>query len=269
MSPHPIERLRWVARAEGAGASILTREAAAALASVGDDLPALVTGCRRVIERHPSIGPLWWLAARMLDAEDAIAEAWAVAAELDADETAAVLAAHLPDDTTVTVLGWPELAADALRKRGDLEVLVVDARHEGPQFVRRLESAGVDAYDVPESGLGSAVRESGLVLLEADALGPDGFVAACGSLAAAATAHALGIDVWVVAGAGRVLPGRLWEAVTKRLGAGGDDPWDADAEVVPLPWATYVTGPRGPEPAADAPKRADCPIAPELLRWDK
>jgi hypothetical protein len=265
--PHPIERLRWVARAEGAGATILTREAASALASVGDDLPALVTGCRRVIERHPSIGPLWWLAARLLAADDPIHEAWLASADLDADETPGVLAAHFPDDITVTVVGWPELSADALRKRGDLEVLVVDARNEGPHFVRRLESAGVAAFDVPESGLGAAVKEADLVLLEADALGASGFAGACGSLAAAATARALGIDVWVVAGAGRVLPQRLWEALVKRVGA-DDEPWDASCDIVPLEWATAVCGPAGPQSPADAIKRADCPIAPELLRWD-
>src|SRR5688572_5037654 len=121
---HPIERLRWVARAEGAGASVLARETAAALASVGDDLAALVTGCRRILERHPAFGPLWWLSARMLAAEDSMREAWAAAADLEADDTPGVLAAHLPDDASVVVLGWPELAAAALRKRGDVEVFV-------------------------------------------------------------------------------------------------------------------------------------------------
>lgn len=266
--PHPIERLRWVARAEGAGATLLAREAAGALASVGDDLPALVTGCRRVIERHPPIGPLWWLAARMLAAEDPVREAWAAAAELEDDPTSAVLAAHLADDLTIVVVGWPELAADALRKRGDLEVLVVDARNEGPHLVRRLEAEGLVAYDVPESGLGSAVRESQLVLLEADALGPGGFVAASGSLAAAAVARAFERDVWVVAGAGRVLPARLWDALVKRMDADGD-PWDADSEVVPLELAGTVVGPAGPQPPGDALKRADAPVVPELLRWDK
>lgn len=266
--PHPIERLRWVARAEGAGATLLAREAAGALASVGDDLPALVTGCRRVIERHPPIGPLWWLAARMLAAENPVREAWAAADELEADPTSSVLAAHVPDDVTVVVVGWPEVAADALRKRGDLEVLVVDARNEGPHLVRRLESEGLTAYDVPEAGLGSAVRECDLVLLEADALGHDGFVAASGSLAAAAVARAFERDVWVVAGAGRVLPARLWDALVKRLDAEGE-PWDADSEVVPLDLAAAVVGPTGPLAPAEAVKRADAPVVPELLRWDR
>jgi hypothetical protein len=266
--PHPIERLRWVARAEGAGATVLARETAAALASVGDDLPALVTGSRRIIERHPALAPLWWLCARVLAAEDPSKEAWLAAAELETDETAGVLAAHLPDDATAVVLGWPELGASALRKRGDIEVLVVESQNEGHHLVRRLESSGVDAYDVPEAGLGAAVREASIVLLEAEAVGPDGFVASIGSLAAAATAVQLEREVWLVAGVGRVLPGRLWEALVARLEQEGD-PWDVEYDLVPLAWVTTVVGPNGPASPEDAMKRADCPIAPELLRWEK
>jgi hypothetical protein len=265
--PHPIERLRWVARAEGAGPSLLAREAAGALASVGDDLPGLLTGCRRLLDRHPAVGPLWWLAARSLAAEDPARELYVAMSDLDADPTSAVLAAALPDDVVVTVLGWPEQGGDALRRRGDLEVLVVDdARGEGPSFARRLGVSGVEAFDVRESGLGSAVRESGLVLLEASALGPDGCVCPSGSLAAAALGQALGIDVWVVAGAGRVLPGRLWTALLGRLDA-ADDPWALEDEVVPLAWVTGVAGPDGVAPPEEAVKRADCPVVPELLGW--
>lgn len=264
--PHPIERLRWVARAEGAGPSLLVREAAGALASIGDDLAGLVTGCRRLIDRHPAVGPMWWLGARVLASGDPVSEAYAAAADLDADPTSQVLAAHLPDDTTVTVLGWPEQAGDALRRRGDLEVLVVEAKGEGEVFARRLSADGVDAYDVAESGLGGAVRESGLVLLEASALGATGAIAPSGSMAAAAVARGLGIDVWVVAGAGRVLPTRLWEALLARLELAGD-PWDAEDELVPGDWVTAVAGPSGTTSFAEALRRADCPVVPELLRW--
>jgi hypothetical protein len=264
--PHPIERLRWVARAEGAGASLLTREAAGALASIGDDLAGLVTGCRRLIDRHPAIGPLWWLSARALAAEEPERECYIAASDLDADPTSQVLGANLPDDVTVTVLGWPEQIGEALRRRGDLEVLVVDSRGEGPSFTRRLAANGLEAFDVEEAGLGGAVRESGLVLLEASALGPTGFVAASGSLAAAALGKGLGVDVWVVAGTGRVLPGRLWEALLARLD-GADDPWALEDEVVPLDWATAVVGPAGVQTCEEAVRRADCPVVPELLGW--
>lgn len=265
--PHPIERLRWVARAEGAGPTLLAREAAGALASVGDDLPGLLTGCRRLLDRHPAVGPLWWLAARSLAAEDPARELYVAMSDLDADPTPQVLAAYLPDDTTVAVLGWPEQAGDALRRRGDLQVLVIDdARGEGPSFARRLAANGVEVFEVDEAGLGSAVRESGLVLLEASALGPTGAICPSGSLAAAAVGRALGIDVWVVAGAGRVLPGRLWEALLGRLDD-TDDPWALEDELVPLEWCTGVVGPGGVTSPGDAVKRADCPVVPELLGW--
>lgn len=221
-----------------------------------DDPVALVTGCRRLVDRHPTVGAMWWLAARVLVAADPLAEARAAAEELDADPTARHLAVELPEDATVVVVGWAEQSAAALRRRGDLDVLLVDA--------------GYDAWDgevtyVSPAGVGAAVAESDLVLLEASTLGPTGFIAPAGSRAAAAVARHAGIDVWVVAGAGRVLPGRLWEVIVARLDESAD-PWDLPEEVVPLDLATHVAGPAGVGPAAEAPKRADCPVAPELLR---
>jgi translation initiation factor 2B subunit (eIF-2B alpha/beta/delta family) len=264
--PHPIERLRWVARAEGAGASVFAGEAAVALATLGDDRPGLLTGCRRLIDRHPSVGPLWWVAARALAAEAPARECYAAASDLDTDSTGAALAAHLPDDATVTVLGWPEQISDALRRRGDAEVLVVNSRNEGASFVRRLAAGGVEAVEVAEAGLGGAVKESSLLLLEASAFGASGAVCVAGSLAAAAVARALDIDVWVVAGVGRVLPRRLWEAMLVRVDDVGD-PWALEDDVVPLDLISAVSGPEGPTDPDAAIKRADCPVVPELLRW--
>jgi hypothetical protein len=253
---HPIERLRHVARAEGAGASLLVREAAGALAGFGADPPGMVTACRRLVDRHPAVGPMWWLAANVLAAGEPVAAAWRSADELDGDPTPAALAKELPDDATVVVLGWPELAADALRRRADLEVLVVDAAGEGSGLARRLRGAGVDAIDVPDAGLGSAVAESDLVLLEAGAIGHDGLVAVAGSRAAAAVAQHAGTPVWVVAGVGRALPDGLWDALVDRLAADASEPWDRIDEVVPLGLVDEVIGSR----------RATCPVAPELLK---
>jgi len=253
---HPIERLRHVARAEGAGASLLVREAAGALAGFGADPPGMVTACRRLVDRHPAVGPMWWLAANVLAAGEPVAAAWRAADELDGDPTPAGLAKELPDDATVVVIGWPELSADALRRRGDLEVLVVDAAGEGSGLARRLRGAGVDAIDVPDAGLGAAVAESDLVLLEAGAIGHDGLVAVAGSRAAAAVAQHAGTPVWVVAGVGRALPDALWEALVDRLGLDVSEPWDRLDEVVPLDLVDEVIGSRKPT----------CSVAPELLK---
>ncbi|HZT66637.1 MAG TPA: hypothetical protein VFA11_12695 [Acidimicrobiales bacterium] len=264
---HPIERLRMVARAEGAGPSLLAREAAAALASLGGDPAAVVTGCRRLVDRHMEMGPMWWMAARVLAAPDPVAEAYRAAAQLDEDPTADRLAVELPADAaTVVVVGWPEQAAQALRKRGDLEVLAVDVDGEGAALARRLSGAGGDALEVDPAGIGAAVTVAGVVLLEALAAGPDGFLAATGSKAAAAVARAEGVAVWLALGVGRVLPARLWEAQLARIDGRGEEPWERPFEVVPLALVDEVVGPAGRGSPASVAGRADCPVAPELLR---
>lgn len=263
---HPIERLRYVARAEGAGPAALVRAAAGALAGFCEDQAALVTACRRLVERHWSVGPVWWLSARVLSAPDPAREAWAVAEEAEADPTPAVVGSLLPPEATTVVLGWSEQVASALAPRGDLQVLAVDALGGGEELCRHLARAGAQAEDVPESGLGLAVAGADLVLLEAAAAGPEEFVATAGSAAAAALGRARGVPVWVVAGAGRVLPSRLWEALVARSRARAGPAWDQGEELVPLAWADRVVGPSGPCAPSELARRADCPVAPELLR---
>jgi hypothetical protein len=262
---HPIERLRYVARSSGAPQAVLVRETAAALASLGFDPPGLVTACRRILDRHPVSGPLWWLSARVLTSDDPDREAWWAADALEDDPTVDTLVHALPEEAVVCVLGWPEIIGDALPRRGDVEVLVVDALGEGSGLVRRLSNADVAALDVPMPGLGAASGDADLVVLEASAVGPDGFVAVAGSRAAAAVAAQAGKPVWVVSGVGRMLPRRMWEALRSRVDALGD-PWDLEDEVVPLELATTVVGPRGVEAPADALRHVDCPVAPELFK---
>jgi hypothetical protein len=268
-----MERLRMVARSSGEDPGMLAREAAAALAGCADDPRALVMACRRLVDRQPASGPLWWLAARVVASPDPETEAWRSAEALRADHTPALVAATLPEDATVAVLGWPEQVTEALRRRGDARVLVVDSLGDGSPLVAALDRAGSEASLVPESGIGTAVASSSLVLLDASALGPPsrsagrsgpgGFLAVTGSHAAAAVAYTEQIPVWVVAGVGRVLPERLWRAMVAAVTAVGD-PWDADWEVVPLGLATSIVGPDGPQPPDEALARADCPDAPEL-----
>jgi len=71
--------------------------------------------------------------------------------------------------------------------------------------------------------------------------------------------------VWMVGGVGRVLPGRMWEALLSRLDE-ASEPWDSDDECVPLDLVDALFGPVGPEPVADGVKRVDCPVTPELFR---
>ncbi|MBW8826065.1 MAG: hypothetical protein JF603_06925 [Acidobacteria bacterium] len=260
---HPIERLRYVARVGGVDQGELIREASAALGGFGSDTGGLIVSCRRLLDRHPSAGALWTLCARLLTTGDLAGEAWRVSEEIDGDKTVGHVARLIPDDATLTVVGWPELVALALPKRGDVEVLCIDASGDGTHLSRRLRGADVEADDVPDAGVGAAAAASDLVLLEANCSGPDGFIAPAGSYAAAAVAHHAGVPVWVVVGAGRALPQKLWEVAVTRLRR--DEPWEAAEEVVPLDLADRYIGPTGGGPATDLATRSDCSPVPELL----
>ncbi len=261
---HPVEALRHLARAGPLEHGVLVRESAIALGALAADHAALVLSCRRLLQHQPASGPLRWLCARVLCSDGPRREAWRCVEEIDGDATAGRLAAELPDEAVVVVLGWPELTAEALVQRGDARPLVVDALGEGTQLARRLRSRGTEAVEVDEARTGPAAASADLVVLEAAAAGPDGFVAVPGSRAAAAVARHAGRAVWLVAGVGRVLPPGLWSSLAARLATG--EPWAAPDEVVPLDLVDVVVRPSGlltRDELSLAP--ADCPDAPELL----
>ena len=267
---HPIERLRYVARSSGADPALVVRETASALAGLGLDPAGLVTACRRIVERHPTSGPLWWLCARTLTATEPLAEAWRCVEAIECDTTVDELTMALPDDSTVCVVGWPDLVAQALARRGDVLVLAVDVADRGLYehhggLARRLRRADVEVEDVPVGGLGAAAASADLVLLEAEAIGPDAFVAPSSSLAAAAVAYCAEVPVWLVGGVGRLLPVPLWRSVVSRLEAAGRW-WELDHDVASLALVSALCGPAGPEAVADGLAHIDCPVAPELLR---
>jgi len=173
---HPIERLRYVARSSGAPQDLLVRETAVALAAFHDDPTALVTACRRIVSRQLTSGALWWLCSRLLTAADPLDEARTAVAEIEADDTSRRLAAAIPEDTTVLVVGWQAQIAQALARRGDLDVLVVDTFGEAASLVRHLETRDVVAQEIPVAGVASAVVASGMVVAESTAFGPTGWI---------------------------------------------------------------------------------------------
>lgn len=243
----------------------MVTETAAALRSFGRDPQGLVTACRRIVDRQPASGPLWWLAARTLTAPDPISEAEKASVEIEEDRTPRALADALPEEATVLLLGWPELAAGGLPRRGDVEVLICDVDGDGTDLVLRLLRSDVDASDVPVRGLGAAAAEVDIVVLETSAMGPTGFVAPSGSRAAASVARLSGAEVWLVAGVGRLLPERMFTALCDRT-LSADSPWEDDLELVPLDLVDTVVGPAGPAHPEEALRRIDCPVAPELLK---
>ena len=243
---------------------VLVQETATAFSSFAFDPAGLVTACRRIIERHPAVGPLWWLATRVLTAGDPTDEAWRCVDELDNDPTASELAPGYPMRPPSALSAGPRPSATGSR-RGDLEVLVVDVLDEGSGLVRRLHHAEVEATEVPVAGLGAAAAAADLVLLEATAIGPAGFVGVQGSRAATSVAYCAEQPVWLVGGVGRLLPSLLFNALAGRVLA-DDDPWQLDDEVVPLGLLTHMVGPWGVLAPADALDHTDCPMAAELLK---
>jgi len=264
---HPIEHLRHVARATGADPALVAVEAAEALIQMARMQPAgLVPACRRLLERHVTAGPVWWLSAKMLREDDPVAAGRQAVDELERDPTARRLADALPDAATALIVGWPDVATAGLRRRGDVEVLVVDWASEGQQLVRRLRDRDFEAMLVPEPGVGPAAMVSDVVILEALAAGPAGIIATPGSMAAAAVAAHQQVPVWAVAGVGRILPGPLWDALVTRLDDSGIEPWERSVEVVPAELISQVVGPEGVAETEDALRKSTCPAAPELFR---
>jgi hypothetical protein len=263
---HPIERLRFVARATGAPPDEVVREAAASLAGFAQDPVSLVTACRRLIDRHPANGPIWWLCARTLLSGDPADEPWRCHAALHADPTLHELAHGLPDGARVAVVGWPDRLLEPLAQRGDLEVRVVDVDGDGGGFVRALERADVEAVDVPVGGLAAAVAGADLLVLDPSAIGPTEAVAPSGSWAAAAVASAAGVPVWAVGGLGRGVPMGLWPGLESRLSGAATPPWARGVDLVPLSLVDAIAGPSGPVGVAAFLQAVDTPDAPELRR---
>jgi hypothetical protein len=257
---HPIEQLRYVARARGADASAMVRETASAVRGLRLDPAGLVVACRRIVERHPASGPLWWLCARLLVSGDPFVEARSLADAFDADPTPDVLVDTIPEGATVVTVGLAEQSWRPLTRRGDLCVLVVEAGHRASAFAQRLERADVVCDVVPVERAAVAVESADLVLLEADAVGSERAVVPIGSAVVGAAAHVAGIPVWLVAGRGRRLPDPMIDAMIARLGT-----WE-DHEPFPLRLVTDIVGPDGRTAVSPAAVAAECSMVAELLR---
>ena len=238
---HPIERLRYVARAGVVPVVPLVREAAAALTSFADDPKGLLTSCRRLLDRRRDCGPLVWLAARMLAAMDPRSEAIRVIEALDADTTWQALQDgldSLPAGSSVFAVGELGAFATALHDRPDLPCLDPDD---------------------PE-----AVATADLVLATSDCVGPSQALVVAETVPVAEAARRWGTPVWLIAGAGRILPGPMWDLLVARHRP--DDPAVRDLAVLDLDrFVTRVVTPSGLRTPTEAARQSDCPVVPELF----
>jgi hypothetical protein len=286
---HPIEWLRAVARSGDVPQAELASEAAAALAALCDDPHGLLLACRRLLDRHPTAGALWWTCARMVSAADPASEADAVQRDLDADQVGLSLTLDLPDESCVTVPQWSALGNELASRRGDLRLLAVAPNEDRPDRAGRrgrgrrprwsrdmddlwmsdtLAGSAIDDGDdvddeddgrvqvVSPREIGAAVTDSDVVLVEAWAATAGWFLVAPGALAAASVARQRRTQVWMAVGVGRRLPDPLFAALRRRVFGRGTAALGAGADLVEPSLVDRVV-----EPLDIA-----CPSAPELQR---
>jgi hypothetical protein len=268
----PFERLRWVARGRADGAASVVADAAPAFSALAGDRGALLTAARRLLDFHPLCGPLWWMCAQVLAADDPELAASFANAELEEDPTARqaamelaarrpalVVALALPSEHTVTALA--AAAPAAVRVVADhwtLRRLVaalsdVDA-DELPDAVGTSEVTGWRTDEIDD-----ALEGADLALVDVLAAGTGGVVVPPGGAALAQAAARRHVPLWAVGGTGRVLPDPLFELLLSRVEA------DAGELVRPIDLSSYI----GPDGAADpraALASSDCPVPVELLR---
>ena len=116
-----MEYLRHVSGAQGADAGDLVHESAWALGAMASDPQALVLIVRRLVEKHPTCAPLWWLGAHTLTALDPAARLRGIIDEYANDPTASHLTRMHEESDVVTVE-----ALGCGVSEGIVEVLVAD-----------------------------------------------------------------------------------------------------------------------------------------------
>ena len=260
----PFERLRYLARWSDEDDSALVSEAADCLAGFAGDPAGLVVACRRLVSHHPVSGALWWLCARVLTAPDAGDAAWEAWRLVNEDATADRLARLLPfpHDEPIAVLGWPDRGGAALAERPDLDVVAVRRRSGDDHRRARLARREAPVRIVTE--VDAAALEPSHLLVEAMAASPSCAIVPDGAGELLTTLTGTGTVGWLVAGVGRVLPGRLFTAVRAELER--EHAEHTPVELVDVNRFARVSGPTGLDAPHALLRRVDCPVAPELLR---
>ena len=245
---HPIEHLRYIARARGADPRDLVRETAYALEALNCGPGEMLVACKRILERHADCAPLWWLCSHLLCGHENAADL------IEADTTDRLVADALASEARVlTLAGGPTVAA-GLGRRGDLTVLVTDSRHYGSATIQYLERRDVACEAVQPEAIAAAMSEVDLVVIEADAVSDARAITRIGGRALAIVAQACGVPVWLVAPTGTGLADQVVSAIDSHLRTEGGASWDLDHEICDLNLIERVLA-GGPI----------APLAPELL----
>ena len=247
---HPIEHLRYLARAGYADAPELVAETASALRYLGADPVNLLLTCRRIVEKHPTCGPLWWLCAELLTALEPRDSLRRCVDSVQGDSTPAHLATHLatkfPDGGMVVVNGWSWEIAVGLAQSFGFEVCVVDGDNGADHMVRVLERNDLTVHLVDPQRAAAAVGECNAVVVSSVFSGEFTVWAPVGSHQLASVAYCAGIEVVATTPVGTRLPKAFVDAIVGLI----DDhtrgeAWHRDVEAVPLGLLTTLVGPSG------------------------
>jgi translation initiation factor 2B subunit (eIF-2B alpha/beta/delta family) len=232
------EDLRRTAADRGSGAAEIARRAAESLAA----LPRrdLFEALRTLVTGHPSMAPLWRLAADADVAGDHADAARSFAARLPAERDAvAAHAARVLRSPVVTISYSSTLVAAVAAA----EVLALCARSEpggeGEETASRLRALGREARVINDREAARAARTGRMVLAGADAVGPGGVVNKVGTRELAEAAAVRGTPCYVAAGMSKFL--------------GVDLPAAHPFERTPLDLFTAILtddGPKDPDAAA-------------------
>ena len=241
---HPIEHLRYVARATGADPVSLVNETAQALRGLRSEPAGLVLAARRIVERHPTCAPLWWLCASVLAAAEPFEKARELSNLMDADATTNHLVDALPADATVCIVGWNPTALEAIARRGDCRAIIVDSFGTGDAAVNALERLDIEVQGVTLEHAAIGVQMSDVVIIDALGCGGTEVLSIGGSHAVAALAYCENKSAWTVTRLGTRLPIELWNAM-KLANRDADAPWRSDVDVVPRQLLGRFIGPTG------------------------
>jgi hypothetical protein len=200
----------------------------------------------------------------VLVADDPVLAADLVVDQLDDDPTADRLGEALRSFKGGRQIVVAFEATDQVaRGIGGVQSCAVRVVGELPALRRAVAAMGSYVEDVtgwPTSEISAALDEARVVLIEASAAGPAGIVAPAGARSLAEDAVRSGVLVWGVAGVGRTLPSRMFDALVARVEATGE------VELVPAEFLALMIGPDGAARPAAALASTDCPAPPELFR---
>lgn len=260
---HPIERLRWIAQADGEAAATVAAEAAWTLGELGAEDPAAVlTASRRLVERQPTCGPLWWVCAQLVAAEDTVATAHSVAAELVSDTVADRLADALRSSFTssdqLCTLAPVHLLAHALGRRGTYSLRLIAAYHFLRHELRALGATADDVTGFEHEEAAEAVHDAAVVLVEPHVALGSGLLVEPADAKVIELACAEGVPVWALLPAGRLLSDELAAAA---MDLAGDS-----IRLVGVESLTAAVDESGLGDARSALSKGTCPPAFELTR---